>query len=248
MRLGSLSDPERRNIMTNFNVMLLLAAMSRLPRLTMIIDDTKTDLENVTPFMPDNVKDFFLRAHEDKVRTMGKGQASAVQCPKPKNSVLFQGQKDEAYPTESRMKQKAKHVAEKELTGEKHKPNKKLVHIEPGYDDCGEDDSSILEDTGDVYWTGDIPSIPGQSRKKADILLLAFLTEFEGEYNPRNRLFGSEVYGCYPTDAHRKAGNMDSFLYETCREGKGGYTDVFELCVGSARVSMLLDTRKHITK
>ena len=42
------------------------------------------------------------------------------------------------------MKQKAKHAAEKELTGEKHKPNHTLVHIETGYDDCGEDDSSIL--------------------------------------------------------------------------------------------------------
>ena len=109
---------------------------------------------------------------------------------------------EEAYPTESRMKQKAKHAAEKALTGEKHKPKKKLVHIEPGYDDCGEDDSSILEDTGDVYWIGDIPSTPARNRKRAERLLEAFLTEFEGEYNPRNRLFGSEVYGCFPSDAH----------------------------------------------
>ena len=40
---------------------------------------------------------------------------------------------------------------------------------------------------------------------------------------------------------------MDSFLSETCREA-GGYTDVFELCGGSARVSILLVTRKYITK
>ena len=123
-----------------------------------------------------------------------------------------------------------------------------MVHIEPGYDDCGEDDSSILEDTGDVYWVGDIPSFPTRRHSKANRIMKAFLTKFEGEYNPSNRLFGSEVYGCYPTDVHRKAEDMDSFLYETCRDTKGAYQDVFELCGGSARVSIILVTRKHITK
>ena len=83
--------------------MLLLAAMNRLPKLDMSIDDTKAILEHVMPLMPDDVKDFFLRAHEDNMRMLGKGQASAVQCPRPKKSVLFQYQQEEAYPTESIM-------------------------------------------------------------------------------------------------------------------------------------------------
>ena len=136
IRLGSIKDPERRNMMTHFNVMLLLAAMNRLPRLSMHIRETKEVLDDVTGHMPEDVKDFFLQAFGDKIRSMGKGPASAIQSPKPRKSVLFQDQQEEAYPTESRMKQKAKHAAEK-----KHKPKQKLVHIEPGYDDCGEDDS-----------------------------------------------------------------------------------------------------------
>ena len=98
VKLGSLQDHERRNIMINFNVMLLLAAMNRLPKLTMSIDDTKAFLENTTPFMPDDVKDFFLRAHGDQMQMMGKEPASAVQCSKPKNSVLLQEQRRKPIP------------------------------------------------------------------------------------------------------------------------------------------------------
>ena len=145
--------------MIDFNVMLLLTVMTRLTQLTMSIDDTKAVLEKNMPFMPDDVKDFFQQIYSEKMRMMGREQAAAI-CSRPKHSVSSQGPGEEAYPTESRMKQKAKHAAEKEITGEKHKPKKKLVHIEPGYDDCGEDDSSILENTGDVYWVGDTPELP----------------------------------------------------------------------------------------
>ena len=103
----------------------------------MSIDDTKTVLDRTTPLMPDDVQDFFRQAFGDKMRRMGKEQDSSIQCSEPRKSILLQGQAEGAYPTESRMKQKAKHAAEKEITGEKHKPKKKLVHIEPGYDDCG---------------------------------------------------------------------------------------------------------------
>ena len=233
--------------MLDFNVMLLLTVMTRLSKLIMSIDDVKAVLEKTMPLMPDDVRNFFQQSYGEKMRMMGREQAAAL-CSKPSNSVLLQRPEEEVYPTESRIKQKAKHAAEKEITGEKHKPKKKLVHIEPGYDDCGEDDSSILEDTGDVYWVGDIPSLPIRRHKQAKRIMKAFLAEFEGEYNPSNRLFGSEVYGCFPTDVHRKVEDMDSFLSETCRDTKGGYTDVFEQCGGSARVSIILVTRRHITK
>ena len=82
--------------MLDFNVMLLLTVMTRLPNLTMSIDDTKAILEKNMPFMPDDVKDFFLQAYGGKLRIMGNAQAAAIQCSKPKNSVLLQGQREEA--------------------------------------------------------------------------------------------------------------------------------------------------------
>ena len=105
--------------MTDYNILLLLAAMTKLPNLTMSIDNTKAVLDRIAPRMPDDVKDFFLQAFGDKLARMGKALDSSVRS-KPRNSVLLQGQGEEAYPTESRMKHKAKHAAEKELTGEKH--------------------------------------------------------------------------------------------------------------------------------
>ena len=48
--------------MIDFNVMLLLTVMARISKVTMSIDDTKAVLEKNLPFMPDDVKDFFLQA------------------------------------------------------------------------------------------------------------------------------------------------------------------------------------------
>ena len=41
---------------------------------------------------------------------------------------------------------------------------------------------------------------------------------------------------------------MTSFLTSHRKINRGQYTDVFELCGGSARVSIMLVTRRHITK
>ena len=48
-----------------------------------------------------------------------------------------------AFPTESRIKQKAKHQLHKELTGEKQQPKKRAKKSHPGHDDCGEDFTSL---------------------------------------------------------------------------------------------------------
>ena len=98
--------------MLDFNVMLLLTVMTKLSKLTMSIDDVKAVLEKNMPFMPDDVKDFFQQIYGEKMRMMGREQAAAI-CSKPRNSVLLQGSGEEANPTESRMKQKATHAAEK---------------------------------------------------------------------------------------------------------------------------------------
>ena len=112
IKLGSLRDPERQNMMLDYNVMLLLTVMAKLPNLTMSINDVKAVLEKNMPLMPSDVKDFFQQLYVDKMRVMGKEQASAP-CSKPSSSVLPAIPAEGAYPTESRMKQKAKHAAER---------------------------------------------------------------------------------------------------------------------------------------
>eukprot|EP00975_Prorocentrum_lima_P063381 12891153-Prorocentrum_lima.AAC.1 len=48
-----------------------------------------------------------------------------------------------AFPTDSRMRQKAKEAVIKLETGKKHVPKSKPKYIEVGDDDCGEDFTSI---------------------------------------------------------------------------------------------------------
>ena len=95
--------------MLDFNVMLLLTVMAKLPNLTMGINDVKAVLEKNMPLMPDDVKDFFQQIYVEKMRAMGKEQASAP-CSKPRSSISLDVPAEGAYPTESRMKQKAKHT------------------------------------------------------------------------------------------------------------------------------------------
>ena len=52
----------------------------------MCIDDMKSVLEKTMPLMPDDVRDFFQQIYGEKMRMMGKEQASAI-CSKPKKSV-----------------------------------------------------------------------------------------------------------------------------------------------------------------
>ena len=150
----------------------------------------------------------------------------------------------ELYPTESRVKQKEKEKAHKEQTGEKYVPKKRPVVIQPGDDDCGEDDSSILEDTGEVFHYSDVPPPPKPYTFRQ---IKNFLTYFEGNYNPSSRLFGSGASDLCPFH-QQKFDSMTSFLTSHCSTNHGQYTDVFELCGGSARVSIMLVTRRHITK
>ena len=49
----------------------------------------------------------------------------------------------DAFPTEARMRQKAEEKQHRLLTGEKHKPKSRQTEIHPGYDDCGEDTTSL---------------------------------------------------------------------------------------------------------
>ena len=69
------------------------------------------------------------------------------------------------YPTESRATQKEKEKAHTE-TGERYITKKRPVVIQPGDDDCGEDDSSILEDTGEVFHYSGVPPPPNPYTKK----------------------------------------------------------------------------------
>ena len=74
----------------------------------------------------------------------------------------------------------------------------------------------------------------------------SFLTYFEGNYNPASRLFGSGASDLCPFH-QQKFDSMTSFLTTHRSINRGQYTDVFELCGGSARVSVMLVTRRYIT-
>ena len=65
----------------------------------------------------------------------------------------------------------------KEQTGEKYKPKKRPVVIQPGDDDCGEDDNSILEDTGEVFHYSDVPPPPNPYTVRQIKNFLTYLKE-----------------------------------------------------------------------
>ena len=54
--------------MINFNMLMLLAMMTKLPKLTMDIDNMKSVLRETTQYMPDDVRDFFMQAFWDKMK------------------------------------------------------------------------------------------------------------------------------------------------------------------------------------
>ena len=115
--------------------------------------------------------------------------------------------------------------------------------IEPGHDDCGEDDSSILEDTGAVFQYSDVPppSSPCTFRQ-----VKSFLIHFEGNYNPSSRLFGSGAPDLCPFH-QQKFDSMTSFLAEHRSINRGQYVDAIEFCGGSAGAAIMLVTRRYIT-
>ena len=132
-------------------------------------------MEQTRQKMPGDIQEFY----EVRLRRIFTNAGADLQFNSdgsPAEDGNEQGSTHELYPTESRVKQKEKHKAHKEQTGEKYVPKKRPVVIQPGYDDCGEDDSSILEDTGKVFHYSDVPPPPNPYTFRQ---VKSFLTYFE---------------------------------------------------------------------
>ena len=134
-------------MMFRFNSLLIILMKWQVPRLRLNLECARSVMEETRRKMPADVQGFY-EARLRKIVTNAGADLQFNSDGSPDEDGDEHGPLPELYPTESRVKQKEKHKAYKEQTGEKYTPKKRPVVIEPGHDDCGEDDSSILEDTG----------------------------------------------------------------------------------------------------
>ena len=108
-------------------------------------------------------------------------------------------EKDEVenYPTEARIRQKAKEKQHKLLTGEKPKPKKRARDIKPGYDDCGEDTTSLNcpEDIAECHYQNSEARQRMSTEMKSSLPpeVEIFLMQDEGDLNPAQFFWGSHV-------------------------------------------------------
>ena len=170
----------RYDIMMNFNSLLIILMKWQIPKVKLNLRYAQAIMEQNRLKMPNDVQAFY----EVRLRRIFTEAGADLQfhCDeKSDRDELEPSAPQELYPTESRVKQKEKEKAYKEKTGEKYVPKKRPVVIHPGNDDCGEDDSSILEDTGNVFHYSDVPPPPNPYTFRQ---VKRFLTYFEGNYNP----------------------------------------------------------------
>ena len=134
-------------MMLNFNALLIILMKWQVPKLKLDLRFAKSIMEQTRQHMPSDIQEFY----EVKLRRIFTDAGADLQfnCDgSPAGDEREHDHAHELYPTERRIKQKEKEKAHTEQTGERYVPKKRLVVIQPGDNDCGEDDSSILEDTG----------------------------------------------------------------------------------------------------
>ena len=154
------------------------------------------------------------------------------------------------YPTESRMRQKAKERELKAAGKEVVKKTKPKV-IEPGTDDCGEDHTPIMfiDSLLEMFYDQGLKSPEAFSEMELpdDIDLENFLMNMEGQMNPLSWLYGSELEHLPKTTASKNYYKHMSHFQQHCHADRDDseFVDVMELCGGTARVSYLLIRRWH---
>ena len=105
---------------------------------------TPTDSQKIQQRLNDHIEHAMPRVR-DICRSVIEFQEEEI---RPEAEEVEAYPTTKAFPTEARMKQKAKEKLHKELTGEKHQPKKKPKKIQFGDDDCGENFSSIDDAIG----------------------------------------------------------------------------------------------------
>ena len=154
----------------------------------------------------------------------------------------------DVFPTEARMKAKAKKAADPSV-----KAVKKKKVAELGYDDCGEDHSAIMYIDEISFNTCDCICFSGYKEETDPDLLFElnhemFLLEFEADLYPRYWLYGSGA-GDDPFIGHQRLSSFAEFntAYHARRDD-GIFVDCIEFCGGNARTSQVLIRRRHKVK
>lgn len=153
-----------------------------------------------------------------------------------------------SFPTESRIRQKEKQAKLKEQGIEIVK-KKKVKVIEPGNDDCGEDESGIALFSSDVFTLFEEVGVCPETDPMLD-LDDNFVYLLEGDLFPRGWLHGSGVEDhSLLQDRHSSfhTSNMsqfcDSWLTDNVQNTL--FVDIVEICGGSAKTSQMLVRRRH---
>ena len=156
----------------------------------------------------------------------------------------------DAFPTEARMKAKAKKALDPTLKSVKRKKKAEL-----GYDDCGEDHSAIMYIDDVTHNTCDCVCFSGYQQETDPDLMFefnheCFMLNFEADLYPQYWLFGSEA-GDDPYNAtpHQRLSSIAEFnnAYLSNRDD-GQFVDCIEFCGGNARTSQVLIRRRYKVK
>ena len=117
------------------------------------------------------------------------------------------------------MRQKAKEKLHKELTGEKHHPNKKPKTTHPGYDDCGENFSSIDDVIGNseaftifdhLRTTEEHSELDVEIDQRTEL----FLFTVEANITPHLHFCGSEIPGTILQQAQEMPSISEAYASE----------------------------------
>ena len=160
-------------------------------------------------------------------------------------SVNFVPVSSLAFPTESRMRQKAKKEADPSYV-----PVKKKKIAELGYDDCGEDHTPLMYLDSVCDNSCDFMCYDGYKQEidpdlAFELNYQCFLINFEADLYPKYWLFGSDAdenpyegLTCLPSLAELNS------VYLANRDD-GSFVDCVEFCGGNARTSKVLIRRRH---
>ena len=150
------------------------------------------------------------------------------------------------YPTESRMRQKAKEQELKD-SGQEIVKKKRVKIVEKGADDMGECVETLpMEDAADAYY--DLGLCGDRQHEHLDCLdpdTETFLVDLEANVTPYNWLFGAEAGQV----RNMQYDSMEQFLVYWRRDHNDDeFIDLVEICGGSSRTSQVLIKRHHMVR
>ena len=206
---------------------------------------TPTSIQTTTQLVRRYLDNTHAKPHENL--TDMQLRAIGLPLPLPQRNI---DTTDQAFPTESRMKQKAKE-AELKAQGQEIVRVKRPKHIAAGDDDLGADTATISAHAcgPDTYLDyGSLDAVAAcEIGLIFDELEEDFLIYFEADLCPYHFLYGSDFVGIpNGSPQSQKFGNFFTFLHYWYKEKSDDeFVDVAEICGGTARTSFVLLRRRH---